>query len=103
MTPGEIVTPDAAALAAKCGVTFRPYFARIEERFAGTPSGYVVLTAPANALARLGAYRIAMIALWPPIEGEPPESLQVRKAQAMAEEVSRMAAMVTAACERGEL
>ena len=102
MSPGEVITADEAALVSRCGIVVRPWFGAAVERITG-PSSYVVVSAPANALARLGAYRVAVIATWPPMDGEESEAHAIRKANAIAEEAQRTAALVVASCERGEL
>ena len=55
------------------------------------------------ALARLSAYRIALIALWPPADDESPASHSARKAEAMAGEIKVGAEAMLAAVGRGEL
>lgn len=98
MTPGTLLDTESATLAARCGIGVRPWFG-------ATDGGetHVVTSAPANALARLGAYRMALVAVWAPLPDEPPESFAVRKAEAMAEELQTMARAVVGAIGRGEL
>ena len=85
MTPGELITPEEAHIARGCGIVVRPWFGAAVEHLTG-PKAYYVMGAPANALSRYGAYRMAVIATWPPEPGEAPEAHHVRQAEAMAAE-----------------
>lgn len=98
MIPGTLLDTETATLAARCGIGVRQWFG-------ATDGGetHVVTSAPANALARLGAYRMALIAVWAPLPEEPPEAFTARKAEAMAEELTTMARAIVSALGRGEL
>ena len=102
MTPGTVLTAEAAKIAAGCGIRVRPWFGAGIDQQAGAGS-YLVTSAPASSLARFFAYRIAVIALWPPADDESPASHSARKAEAMAGEISAGADAMLAAVERGEL
>lgn len=102
MTPGEIIPGTEAGIVAGCGIVLRPWFGCASDIVAG-PKSYVVVRTPANALSRYGAYRMAVIATWPPEPGESPEAHHIRKAEAMAAEVVTRCAEIVAAVERGEL
>ncbi len=98
MTPGTLLDADTARLAASVGVTVRPWFGATDGN-----ETHVVVSAPANALVRLGAYRIAVIATWAPLPDEPPETFTARKAEAMKVELMTMTAWAAAAIARVEL
>lgn len=99
---GTIVSADEAAILRRCGIRTRPWLGSAVDEYREAPD-HIVTVAPANALARLGAYRIALVCAWPPLDGEEPEAHAIRKVEGIAQEAQRTAALIVAACGRGEL
>ncbi len=94
MTPGDLLTPDEAKAASACGIGVRPWFGATDGH-----ESHVITTASANAIARFGAYRIAMAAV---LAKQEPERAEEAKVMALAE-TARMVRGITAAVGRGEL